>query len=563
MSTANRSSRNTTFLIDLSKKVYITGGPFNAAASSALLKGDVELGDLGVTVSESFSDGTKHMQEKLNAITAAASGLLKALVSKLPVIGPAAGSLIKGEDLTDNLAYAYTLTKVILDRRDPNDTNPKESIEHEIAKTLNQLFNYIIPYRIPMRESPPSFTLSKPNFTVNFAYGKANEFNAYREVYQPLKFVASQVLPTITMNRNKAILESSNTVPYPQQLFIKVIQVLLGVDKGKDGKFKKNGVGEAFLTQLNKLSSTVASFKEAPNSLESIAEQVTSNLDNTHPMYEHVDSSWNPFDWHGSGFKAQGFKADVMRKTFDDVLESFNKAAEGVSSIDSSTVKPGFVPTLKKFYKDGDKSSEPLFEESMDSTTTKNYAKSKMLSIFEGTKLSQNLAELNIEGSLSADLSSHSIQFQERNKDNVTSIFEVLSAIAQIPSTVLADAAASIYEDMIEDQCVHIYCGFPQRFFTSQQELEEFVKKNYQTLARIKLRGLIVSKESIKYNFENLDENGFPMSGSFKIEDFWNVLYPQKILNFQTGQVDDFGFLQKDKDLLKKQTNEVNELIVK
>ena len=546
-----------TFLIDLSKKIVITGGGFG---DKTILYGDIADKGLWETTfefTEDFDSGTEYMEKKLDDMLKPFTTQLQALMKKLPFIGDTVKD-VAGPHFKDNLAFAYTFLQHTVNKDSDRDKN--------VANTLNSLFNYIVPYNIPMRKKIPQINTSKPSsITIKFAYGKCNKYNAHDEVYVPIETLRAAIMPVIGAENDQGLVtvDGVNTLPFPQQLFIKVIDSIL--DKGKeiaeDGTEKIVCGGKNIYKKIPIIGAAASKLNDSSGGLSGLIESLTRDLPTENP-YKDKDAFgfWNSDrdynlknldpQWHTK--TGQALKSAIetaISKQSDADKEKFQPIT--VSELPGEDVEPGDIRFSVPKGKSPTDVRSKIEEKTYFTSTVKDLGVDMATAALTQSGFDVEPGQIIFNGRFKDELSGlTSPGVKVPDVGETSSLATELASIASMPDSIIANAAREVYNTWIKSKCLTIYYGFPQRFFTSIEELTDFLLKNdnYQKLARVKISGVVLAGAKFNFNLANLDEHGYPMDGSVVLSNLWSVLPPTQVLKFNGTDTVGEKFRNQDND---------------
>lgn len=508
MAATNTSS----YLIDTSKKCYIKDCPKiklegSEIAIPAILFGDLDskcLQNIGFEVREDFKASKEEVQNTIDNVLKVVKTTMEGLLKRWSLFKDLNLEL-SSENLRDSVVYFKTIQEIM-----------GVKAGRSIHDFLDQIGNKVNKYNVPVRNAPPATSpISGSSITIKFAYGKCNLFSAKEEVWLPLNALKNAYFPSTSEDPEEEGLvhiEAGASVPYPQEASALALKQLFDPENGLinipnvirtlttsaslqdtfDGNVKFTGKSKTITKagDLEKVKLRYAHLFNDPDACLAVKKAAE-----TYTISEGSDS-------YETSALAEELVAEGMSKA-NEIKETRNA--------ESTTGTVYHVSVPKK----------SIDISSTNTTNIENLVK---------------VAELDKDGPVSK---------------KIGSLDEVLHGMVMLVPKISARTATRLRESV--RGAVNIRMGFPSVYKTSIEEIAELIvpggiygrnssttenyfqpdviktdnKFLYSKLdPKIILRDVLLQKFSIKFDFSQTDEYGFPMSGTFNIEQFWNLNFP-------------------------------------
>ena len=510
MAATNTSS----YLIDTSKKCYIKDCPKiklegSEIAIPAILFGDLDskcLQNIGFEVREDFKASKEEVQNTIDNVLKVVKTTMEGLLKRWSLFKDLNLEL-SSENLRDSVVYFKTIQEIM-----------GAKAGSSIHDFLDQIGNKVHKYNVPVRNAPPATSpVSGSSITIKFAYGKCNLFSAKEEVWLPLNALKNAYFPSTSEDPEEEGLvhiTAGASVPYPQ---------------------------EASALALKQLFDPENSLVNIPNVIRTLT------------------SSASLQDTFDGNVQFTG-KSKTITSTgkLNDVKARYANLFSGI---------PGAQVAVTK-------AAEPLtLTEGQDSFETSTLAEDLVAEgMSKANELKEDLNAINAANNINetyyVSVPKKKIDINSTNKDNISGLVKlekvdgttvdklnnldsVLKGMVMLVPKISARTTTRLRESVTG--AVNIRMGFPSVYKTSIEEIAELIvpgglnggnkstTKNYfqpdvvetdnkflysKLDPKIILRDVLLQKFSIKFDFSQTDEYGFPMSGTFNIEQFWNLNFP-------------------------------------
>lgn len=510
MAATNTSS----YLIDTSKKCYIKDCPKiklegSEIAIPAILFGDLDskcLQNIGFEVREDFKASKEEVQNTIDNVLKVVKTTMEGLLKRWSLFKDLNLEL-SSENLRDSVVYFKTIQEIM-----------GAKAGSSIHDFLDQIGNKVNKYNVPVRNAPPATSpISGSSITIKFAYGKCNLFSAKEEVWLPLNALKNAYFPRTSEDPEEEGLvhiEAGASVPYPQEASALALKQLFDPENG---------------------------LINIPNVIRTLAS--SASLQDTFDGNVQFTGKSKTITKAGDLEKVKTRYANLF-SAIPDAQEAVKTAAErltlseGQDSFETSAL------------------AEDLVAEGM----------SKANELKESSNA--NRGESNIDNTYYVSVPKQKIDVNSINKDNISGLVKlkhveettrkkldnldsVLKGMVMLVPKISARTATRLRESV--RGAVNIRMGFPSVYKTSIEEIAELLvpggiyERNSSTTEnyfqpdiiktdnkflyskldpKIILRDVLLQKFSIKFDFSQTDEYGFPMSGTFNIEQFWNLNFP-------------------------------------
>lgn len=489
---------STTYRLSAAKRCIITGLGTDKSLNSAKDSEDGvswtfygELTDdclknLGYSFSENWEDGTALAEQEAEKLIKPVTAAMKAVVSKF--------TLFKDLDIsleTSNIKGTITMLAALAGAIGGVK-------DKEVARWLNAL-EYGYRYHIPVRTALPDIGPTSNNITIEFAYGKCNMFDAYKEVWCPLQAIKTQLFPSITKSDEAGLVKGSNNVLFPQQVSAGILKQMFSGDA------------------LANITGGIKSFKDVATNLGSGDEYADWTVRDTKKIskgdFEKIKKkSIDTNNINQTGLTSEATKVTLSGDTIEQGLNDDNKYDKELSA---ENVKSA-VQSLLDTFKDNVKTN---------AGTDANV---------ETTKINYNISDFKSGKGPKGKVT-------YKSNDNMDTL---QSAITNFVNFIPIQVGK--YTDEKAKGGKSILYGFPN--FTASN-LQELYKKCFSntsggtydssgeytfSFAAVAMTNVLVKKASISFDFEHRDERGYPMSGKLKIESLWNLDYPAFTFKLQS-----------------------------
>lgn len=527
---------SSTYSIDLSKKCVLKYGEvFNATSLDkipASFYGDLDnkvLNNLGFEFIEDFHDGNKYTEEEVEKMLKPVTAAMQAVVKQIPLMKNVD---VNTKNLRDSAIFLWAIYSSIKNGNDIGKT----------AKDLFDNFDYQYQYNLPMRGSGPKLNpVGGSKITINFAYGKCNMFSAKKEVWEPLIEMQRNFFPAEAYGGKKGLIQVTGTatgVPFPQQVTIEVLNTILS--KAIEGV---KGADNRALSLIQPLKN-IATSLEATNSIQYEVEQNYSTgldfdkKDTAEAAVANVKEflrAIEPDEISGDFQKVAGepLEAYINDNLEEDEHPDLAGALRRVTDKISEAAQQ-YAAAENRDAKLANNTLDPLKIAGISDGGWGNTLKKFVPGQSDNVKYIAKPSKVNVK--------SHTIQLPNRPVDDNTPSVEsiVKNLINYVPITV--GEVTSKLAKPVADNALSLHTGFPNIYRRDLNELWQELCASYKTSeqelkARVVISSFLIKKASIKFDFNNVDEMGYPMSGQFTIDEIWNIKYPGDTLRLSTVNI--------------------------
>ncbi len=497
----NETPLSTTYRLSAAKRCIITGLGHDKSLTnksdgvSWTFYGELTddcLKNLGYSFSENWEDGTALAEQEAEKIIKPITSAMKAVVSGF--------QLFKNLDISlesSNLKGTVTMLAAIAGSIGGVD-------DETITGWLNAL-EYGYRYHIPVRTALPDIGPTSNNITIEFAYGKCNMFDAYKEVWCPLQAIKTNLFPSVTSS-GEGLVSGTSNILYPQQVSAGILTQMF--------------VGDAL-------------------------SNITSGIKTLTDVATNLGSGDTYADWSVRDTKK------ISKKDFDkiktQVIDSSNITETGSSEIVAEKVEVKGSSIEEGLDENG------KFDKELTAENVKNAAQG-LLDTFKdnvktaaGTKANVETSKINYSISDFKSGKGPTGKVTYKTNNNISDIGKVINNFVNfIPEQV------GKYTSTKATGGKNILYGFPnftasnlqtlyQKCFKNTDDLSYDASGDYRvSFAAVAMTNVLVKKASISFDFEHRDERGYPMSGKLKIESLWNLDYPAftfKLQNYSTDKI--------------------------
>lgn len=488
----NINNIGSTFGIDVRRKIYCTGN------TSDWLKGEIDpncLKRIAWQFEEVFTSATDQYGKAYDELTAGLREALKTFTKLLRGVS-------LGKDINSTSAESgesKSTQSALMEAAGAIAAFTGSDVDDKI---LAEAFMIAPKYNIPTRSAVPKLQIpiSAGGIKVCFSYGKAGLFNAKEEVWEPIKKIMASLSPKIpesTKYEGLLDIEDGKTIPFEFQSKYYFIKSAAGALNDEFGNTTIKGAIKSFSNATSSISTTV---KEAMEVQLRIDREKSKQGD----AYKKADAEIS--DLRDDG--------DDKGLTSDDLFA--NK--RGVWEIDD-VIWRGPIPVRNHLV------AKYRLRDALD-----DYKKAeKKLSGFEYKE----------EGKFSDVALSKRDEIKDRYTDNSLyhekaevldkvstsggDITSVLTSIATIRPRLVGRATVDQFSKVsnsIKTFCMMLTGGDGNVFFS----VDDISKKiNDGTLHPLLTIKGIPTKVEASFDYSNVDENGYPMSGTIEIKSIWSV----------------------------------------
>lgn len=563
--TTTQKYTTSTYLIDASKKIFISGTTIKEETKEIngkkkpiytdipttpakfpdndnvpdTLKGmpvfaagiidDKALQNLGFEYTEGFTSGKKVAEDRFEDVIKPATMAVKALTSALPIMKGVGSRLDSAEKLRTTAIEGYTLlagTTTLL-----GNSNTGTSVTDQLNR-----WQAVYQYDPPVRKGPPSVDFQSNQIDITFRYGACNVFDAFWEVYYPITKIYESLFPQANPVRDGlANYTQQFKVPYEQQVFVELLKNILNIESTTEIKDGKKTRTEPNVNNIFVDLRELASAKSTLDREADLFEERKNNLING------LDSSLNGLQIKDV-ISQKGYAKDIKTKIFNAV---------GLDDIDESVIQSALTTG------DAEGSLHSAISRLIESEIERKRMKGDIL-ITDGkwkggngidnkiVAAATSFANKYIGTNLSTDLKSRlpsdsgGIKVIEKTNTSKSSkaatLKEVFNNLVTFEPRMIGQTLRNIYSNWIKYCCSDIYFGFPCVYGRSLSDFKDTIYRDPGAYAKIHIQNIVLANVAISFNFSNTDERGYPLEGHVILKGMWNCALPQEVLKFENGK---------------------------
>lgn len=558
--TTTQNYTTSTYLIDASKKIFISGttsAPKKDEQGNKIkdklttpakfpdnnnvpdtLKGmpvfaagiidDKTLQNLGFEYKEGFTSGKKVAEDRFEDVIKPATMAVKALTSALPIMKGVGSRLDSVEKLRTTAIEGYTLlagTTTLL-----GNSNTDTSVTKQLDK-----WQAVYQYDPPVRKGPPSVDFQSNQIDITFRYGACNVFDAFWEVYYPITKIYESLFPQAnSVGNGLANYTQQFKVPYEQQVFVELLKNILNIKtttEVKDGKKTRTEPNvENIFVDLRELASAKSTLDREADLFEERKNNLINGLDsslNGLKIKDVINQAGYAKDIKSQIFDAVGLddikEGDIQTAlTTGDAEGSLYSAISDLieSEIESKRMKGDILITDGK-WKGGNGVGDKIAA--------------------KATSFVKNYLGVNVSTDLKSRLPSDSggIKVIEKTNNSKSSkaatLKNVFNNLVTFEPRMIGQTLSNIYSNWIKYCCSDIYFGFPCVYGRSLSDFKDTIYENPGKYAKIHIQNIVLANVAISFNFSNTDERGYPLEGHVILKGMWNCALPQNVLKFENG----------------------------
>lgn len=504
---SNTGNPNTTssYLIDLSKKIYISGLGTTKGGIPWIYYGDLNtqsLSDVGFSFTENFKEVKEEAEKSMEKITKVLTTTMYSVIKKIPLFKNTSFELPKSESIKDVAIFF----KAVLSQIGTGSLYAKGEID-DFINSLNKEYAYIV----PMRMSSPSIDMSaSKSIVVEFAYGKCNMFSAREEVWEPLMHIQAALFPKAEDSEDGLITIKGIPAPAPQIVSVLALESLF--QKDKEDKDKAIPEITDYAKTLMKQVERVEGIDESSVKISGPIFEGRDRIKDAKAYKNFGESMKNVFDEKG---------LSVGDKTLDlksarDAIENYITPKEGREE-----------GTEDDFPKSSIDEGEILFNLGM--------AEAKRVAIGEEKVTLQLPSPKKIKVTPKGVTGNPKVSLKlSEDKKSGFDLNTVLHDLILFNKKKSAKIIQGLYKERFENNkggAHTINFAYPNIYKTNIEDVRDMLGVNGKgMLPRISLNDMLITKAEVTFDFNNTDEYGYPMSGKLKISGIWNLRYPGNTL---------------------------------
>lgn len=485
----NINNIGSTFGIDVRRKIYCTGN------TSDWLKGEIDpscLKRIAWQFEEVLTSATDQYGKAYDELTAGLREALKTFTKLLRGVS-------LGKDINSTSAESgesKSTQSALMEAAGAIAAFTGSDVDDKI---LAEAFMIAPKYNIPARSAVPKLQIpiSAGGIKVCFSYGKAGLFNAKEEVWDPISRIMTSLSPELqnsTKYEGLLSIDDGNTIPFEFQskyYFIKSAATALKDEAGNNTTIK--GAVKSFSNATSSISTKV---KEATGVQLRIDREKSKQED----AYKTVDEKISELRDKGDD---DGLTSDKLftgeRGPYD-----FRGGHNYICSHPTIGYK---LKRALEDYKDAEKK--------LSGYEYKNQGQFSEVPLSKKDEIKDKYTDSSL--------------YHEKAEvlDNVATsggdITSILTSIATIRPRLVGKATVNQYSKVsnsIKTFCMMLAGGDGNVFFS----VDDIGKKiNDGTLHPLLTIKGIPTKVEASFDYSNVDENGYPMSGTIEIKSIWSV----------------------------------------
>lgn len=493
---------------------------------------DKALQNLGFEYKEGFTSGKKVAEDRFEDVIKPATMAVKALTSALPIMKGVGSRLDSAEKLRTTAIEGYTLlagTTTLL-----GNSNTDTSVTEQLDR-----WQAVYQYDPPVRKGPPSVDFQSNQIDITFRYGACNVFDAFWEVYYPITKIYESLFPQANSVRNGlANYTRQFKVPYEQQVFVELLKNILNIKpttKIEDGeKTRTEPNVENIFVDLRELASAKSTLDREADLFEERKNNLINGLDSSlnglqikdviNQKDYATDIKTKIFDAVGLGDAIE--ESDIQSAlTTGDAEGSLYKAISGLieTAIESKRMKGDILITDGK-WKGGNDFGDKIVAGAV-----------KVINSI-GNRFGKSVST-DLKSRLPSD--SGGIKVIEKTNNSKSSkaatLKKVFNNLVTFEPRMIGQTLSNIYSKWIKYCCSDIYFGFPCVYGRSLSDFKDTIYRKPGDYAKIHIQNIVLANVAISFNFSNTDERGYPLEGHVILKGMWNCALPQNVLKFENG----------------------------
>lgn len=506
-----------TFTIDTSKKCLIPNINVtlpNKDVVPASLFGDLQensLKNIKLSVKEDLASSFEKSLDVVEQFAKPVREAINTILGKLPGYDH-----VKGKTLGDTAIYLYTAISQFAQGTEATT---------DALTTLNP-----VAYRnVPYRKSMPDLTFGGRNFTIDFAYGKCNLFNAQYEVYEPLMALKNILFPQISPDKDfpgLGHMVKVNPIPFEQQIELKTIGALVNPIGSLAANGEKKTITEIIKdikTSTSSLTNLIRDSSNVSNKVKALKNLVYANaikVDDSH--LSGVAGGFKKVGNYAGGLLTGNGLTGTTYKPLGNNVAQFTEALKQIYKAMGSDEYQVPLP-----YEEGDGADKNTYKIPMGSDPDSSYdcqslAKEALLdlqnyALSTGQRVNKSV-KFNKDGTLSeGDLITPSDDVAKSKESILKVLYYVINLPYMIASVVNTDKDINVGGR-------NIFFGYRPKYEHNLKDIATFCTDT--TNAKIQLTNILFTNYSVDFDYSDIDMNGYPMSGKLTVSSIWNINDP-------------------------------------
>lgn len=510
-----------TFSIDLSKKCLLAESAtvnVNGTAIPASLFGDVKaesLNNVTFGFKETFAGAFAEANDAIDDVLKPLEKLIQTALGKMPGFD----SALKASSLRDAAIFLYSAIGELT-----GDSSALSSALTDLST--------IPTHNMPYRKQPPLLSLGSQKIIIEFAYGKCNLFDAKKEVYEPLKTLQAALFPSVSEKEDNAAFGlssmSARKIPYQQQVFLQLLKIAFGMNNEGAKTAGKAAAKTATAGLLKTVPAYSADLKKGLKKLVS---------SNDEGIIRTITGPLNMKVWVQGKYDESGldkYKKLSHELAFWGHVCSISQGATGTEAKNAhdAGVKqaPEVTPKDIKVKEVSDADLDIFGAQRLASK-----ALNEAIDLLPDYKISKANTWKDETGFY--DITKF-FTAREKDKDELTTIQKTLAELILLPQRAAGLANKMLY-DSFKSSGMNIRIGFGNYQKHSIGEVWTGITEQKRVVDGVTVYNSVVTYNSvipidvkIIFNLEDVDDQGYPMSGRLEISDLWNLNMPSSAITF-------------------------------
>lgn len=498
---------------------------------------DKALQNLGFEYKEGFTSGKKVAEDRFEDVIKPATMAVKALTSALPIMKGVGSRVDSAEKLRTTAIEGYTLlagTTTLL-----GNSNTDTAITDQLDQ-----WQAVYQYDPPVRKGPPSVDFQSNQIDITFRYGACNVFDAFWEVYYPITKIYEFLFPQAnSVGNGLANYTQQFKVPYEQQVFVELLKNILKI-KSTTTTTTKTKTGEVTTTEPN-VENIFVDLRELASAKSTLDREADLFEERKNNLINGLDSSLNGLKIKDVINQAD-YAKDIKSKIFDAVgldditepdIQTALKAGDDEGSLYSAI--SGLIESeIEKKRMKGDILITDGKWKGGNGLDNKIAAGTANLINSIGNRLG---ADLSLSTDLKKRLPEDSGGIKVIPKTNsgtsskATTLKKVFNNLVTFEPRMIGRTLSNIYYKWIKYCCSDIYFGFPCIYGRNLSDFKDTIYSNPGSYAKIHIQNVVLGNVAISFDFSNTDERGYPLEGHVILKGMWNCALPQNVLKFENG----------------------------
>lgn len=498
-----------TFSIDLSKKCLLASSAtvnVDGKDIPASLFGDVKaecLNNVTFGFKETFAGAFSEANDAIDDILKPLEKLIQTALGKMPGFGNA----LKASSLRDAAIFLYSAIGELT-----GETGALSSALTELST--------IPTHNMPYRKQPPQLSLGSQKITIEFAYGKCNLFDAKKEVYEPLKALQAFLFPSVSEKEDNAAFGlssmSARKIPYQQQVFLQLLKIAFGMNNEGAKTAGKAAAKTATAGLLKTVPAYSADLKKGLKKLVS---------SNDEGIIRGIVGPLNMKVWVSGKYNEKGKIINKYKKLSHPYAFWGHLCSISQGATDSGVYKDTLAEAESATPKDIE-----VIEVSDSDLETFGAQKRATKALQEAIDLLPDYKITKAQKWEDKDVPYDITRFfTERGAgEDMTAVQKTLAELIVLPQKAAGLANKMLY-DSYKSSGMNIKIGFGNYQAHNIGAVWEEIANQEPVVV---YNSVIPIDVKIIFNLEDVDDQGYPMSGRLEISDLWNLNMPSSAITF-------------------------------